>query len=54
MILLLINIVVFARLGAAAVGVSIGLSVLLFLYRERIVKVMRDRLAKAFKVGGKT
>lgn len=49
MVLVLINIVVFSGLGAEAVGVSAGLSVLLFLFRERIAKAVKDQLAEIFK-----
>ncbi|MFU5648555.1 hypothetical protein ACM7UU_24850 [Pseudomonas aeruginosa] len=49
MVLLLVNIVVFARLGAEAVGVSVGLSVLLFLFRERVAKAVKGKLAEIFK-----
>lgn len=49
MVLLLINIVVFARLGAEALGVSLGLSVLMFLLRERIAIAVKGWLAELFK-----
>lgn len=49
MVLVLINIVVFSGLGAEAVGVSAGLSVLLFLFRERIAKAVKGQLADIFK-----
>ena len=49
MVLLLINIVVFARLGAQALGVSLGLSVLMFLLRERIAIAVKGWLAELFK-----
>lgn len=49
MVLVLINIVVFSGLGAEALGVSAGLSVLLFLFRERIAKAVKDQLAEIFK-----
>src|SRR3990167_11159718 len=45
-VLLLINIVVFARLGAEALGVSLGLSVLMFLLRERIAIAVKGWLAE--------
>ncbi|WP_177329706.1 MULTISPECIES: hypothetical protein [Pseudomonas] len=48
-VLLMINIVVFTRLGAEAVGVSVGLSVLLFLFRAQIAKAVKDRLTEIFK-----
>jgi len=49
MVLLLINIVVFARLGAEALAVSLGLSVLMFLLRERIAIAVKGWLAELFK-----
>ena len=49
MVFLLINIVVFARLGAEALGVSLGLSVLMFLLRERIAIAVKGWLAELFK-----
>lgn len=49
MVLIMINIVVFTRLGAQALCVSAGLSVVLFLLRDRIAKAMKDRLAGIFK-----
>lgn len=49
MVLVLINIVVFTRLGAEAVGVSVGLSVLLFLFRDRIAMGLKSRLTGFFK-----
>ena len=48
-VLLLINIVVFTRLGAEAVGVSVGLSVLLFLFRERLAKAVKEQLTAIIK-----
>ena len=48
-VLLLINIVVFTRLNAEALGVSVGLSVLLFLFWDRIAKAVKDRLTEIIK-----
>lgn len=48
-VLMMINIVVFTRLGAEAVGISVGLSVLLFLFRAQIAKAVKDRLTEIFK-----
>lgn len=49
MVLIMINIVVFSRLGPQALCVSASLSVVLFLLRDRIAKAVKARLAGIFK-----
>lgn len=50
MVLIMINIVVFTRLGTQALCVSAAVSVVLFLLRDSIAKAVKDRLAGIFKV----